>query len=100
MKRLYAAQRQALVHCLKELAGPLKVYATPGTAVMTLVPETAPDIDIALSALPFGLAPAPLSPWYHGAASKRGLLLGITNLNEDRLVTDCRRLVELVRQHI
>jgi GntR family transcriptional regulator/MocR family aminotransferase len=100
MKRLYAAQREALLHCLKELAGPLRVHATPGTAVMTLVPETASDIDIALSALPFGLAPAPLSPWYEGTSAKRGLLLGITNLDEGRLVSDCRRLVELVGQRM
>lgn len=99
MKRLYTGQREALLRCLRELAGPLKVHATAGTAVVTLVPEAAPDVDIALSALPFGLAPSPLSPWYDGAASKRGLLLGVTNLNEERLSADCRRLIKLVQQH-
>jgi GntR family transcriptional regulator/MocR family aminotransferase len=29
----------------------------------------------------------------------QGLLLSVTNLNERRLPSDCRRLVELVRQH-
>jgi len=99
MKRLYTGQREALLRCLRESAGPLKVHATAGTAVVTLVPEAAPDVDIALSALPFGLAPSPLSPWYDGAASKRGLLLGVTNLNEERLPDDCRRLIQLVQRH-
>lgn len=100
MKRHYAAQRQALLRCLDQMGGPLTVYASAGTAVVTCVPETASDTDIALSALPFGLAPVPLSPWYAGASPKRGLLLSVTNLDEGRLVSDCRRLVQLVRQHM
>lgn len=44
------------------------------------------------------LAPAPLSPWYAQAPRPRGLLLGVTNVDERRLAADCRRLAELVRQ--
>jgi GntR family transcriptional regulator/MocR family aminotransferase len=54
-------------------------------------------VDIALRALQFGLAPAPLSPWYMQSAPQQGLLLGVANLNERRLAADCRRLVELAR---
>jgi GntR family transcriptional regulator/MocR family aminotransferase len=66
-------------------------------AVVTLLPEAASDVDIALRALQFGLAPAPLSPWYMHSPAQQGLLLGVTNLDERRLAADCRRLVQLAR---
>jgi GntR family transcriptional regulator/MocR family aminotransferase len=62
-----------------------------------LLPEFASDVDIALRALQFGLAPAPLSPWYMPPSRQQGLLLSVTNLNERRLQADCRRLLELAR---
>jgi GntR family transcriptional regulator / MocR family aminotransferase len=97
MKRLYAARREALLHCLREVASDsIKVQATAGMAVVTLLPECASDVDVASRALPFGLAPAPLSPWYMQSAAPQGLLLSVTNLNERRLAADCRRLVEFV----
>jgi GntR family transcriptional regulator/MocR family aminotransferase len=99
MKRLYAARREALVRCLREEgAGVIDVQATAGMAVVTRLRDSAPDVDIALRALAFRLAPTPLSPWYAHAPQPRGLLLGVTNLKEDRVATDCRQLVELVRQ--
>jgi GntR family transcriptional regulator / MocR family aminotransferase len=63
MKRLYAARRAALLRCLAEVgADSIKVQASAGLAVVTLLPEFASDVGIALRALPFGLAPTPLSP--------------------------------------
>ena len=98
MKRLYAARREVLLRCLEEVASDsMKVQATAGLAVVTLLPKFASDVDIALRALPFGLAPAPLSPWYMQSPPQQGLMLGVTNLNERRLPADCRRLVELAR---
>jgi GntR family transcriptional regulator / MocR family aminotransferase len=98
MKRLYAARREALLRCLGEVASDaLKIQATAGLAVVTLLPELASDVDIASRALQFGLAPTPLSSWYMRCPSRQGLLLGVTNLNERRLAADCRRLVELAR---
>lgn len=99
MKRIYAERRQALLRCLREeAAGALAVQATAGMAVVTRLGADAPDTDIVLRALSFGLAPAPLSPWYAHGPRPRGLLLGVTNVDERRLVADCRRLAELVRQ--
>lgn len=99
MKRVYAERREALLRCLREeTAGALEVQATAGMAVVTRIRADAPDTDIVLRALPFGLAPAPLSPWYAQAPRPRGLLLGVTNVDERRLAADCRRLAELVRQ--
>jgi len=65
--------------------------------VVTLLPKSASDVDVAVRALPFGLAPAPLSPWYMQSPAPQGLLLGVTNVNERRLPADCRRLAELAR---
>jgi len=75
----------------------MKVQSTAGMTVVTLLPECASDVDIALRALQFGLAPVPLSPWYMQSAPQQGLLLGVTNLDERRLAADCRRLVDLAR---
>jgi GntR family transcriptional regulator / MocR family aminotransferase len=98
MKRLYAARRETLLRYLGEMApDSIKVRATAGLAVVILLPEFASDVDIAFRALQFGLAPAPLSPWYMQPPRQQGLLLGVTNLNERRLPADCRRLVELAR---
>jgi GntR family transcriptional regulator/MocR family aminotransferase len=98
MKRLYGARREALVRCLREVASDsLKVEGTAGLAVVALLPQSVSDVDVALRALSFGLAPAPLSPWFMLSRARQGLLLGVTNLSERRLPADCRRLVELVR---
>jgi GntR family transcriptional regulator/MocR family aminotransferase len=99
MKRAYAVRRQALLRGLREeAADALAVQATAGMAVVTRLRADAPDTDIALQALSFAMAPAPLSPWYAHAPQQRGLLLGVTNVNEARIAADCRRLAELVRR--
>jgi GntR family transcriptional regulator/MocR family aminotransferase len=98
MKRLYGARHEALLRCLRTTASDrLKVQATAGVGVVVQLPRTVSDVEIALRALQFGMAPDPLSPWYTQPASQQGLLLGVTNLNERRLAADCRRLAELVR---
>ncbi|WP_269502475.1 MocR-like pyridoxine biosynthesis transcription factor PdxR [Burkholderia sp. IMCC1007] len=100
MKRLYAAHRESLLVCLKEQdPNVIKIQATAGMAVVTTLPADVSDVDIALRARASGLAPVPLSPWYTGTPRQQGLLLGVTNLNERTLGTDCRRLLELVRAH-
>jgi GntR family transcriptional regulator/MocR family aminotransferase len=98
MKRLYQSQRKALLRCLSGIASEtLRINTTAGLAVLTTLPPQAHDVDIALKALPYGLAPVPLSPWYSGEAVSRGLLLGVTNIDLNNLEADCRRLVELAR---
>ncbi len=74
----------------------MKVEASAGLAVVVLTPKVASDVEIASRALPFGLAPAALSPW-HMQSPQQGLLLGVTNLDERRLPADCRKLAELTR---
>jgi GntR family transcriptional regulator / MocR family aminotransferase len=98
MKRLYAARREALLRCLREMAPKsIEVRATAGLAVLMLLPKSASDVDIASRALAFGLAPRPMSAWYMQPPLQQGLLLCVTNLNERRLPADCRRLLELAQ---
>jgi GntR family transcriptional regulator / MocR family aminotransferase len=98
MKRLYAARRETLLRCLGEIApNSIKAQATAGLAVVVLLPKSVSDVDIASRALQFGLAPAPLSAWYGQPPRQQGLLLCVTNLNDQRLKADCRRLLELAR---
>ncbi|WP_233837009.1 MocR-like pyridoxine biosynthesis transcription factor PdxR [Paraburkholderia sp. ZP32-5] len=99
MKRLYAARRDALLRCLGDIApNSMDVLATAGTAVVTLLPGSVSDVDVASRALQAGLAPVPLSPWYVESSRRQGLLLCVTNLNERRIAADCRRLVELIHE--
>ncbi len=97
MKRLYAGRQDVLVRWLTEQAsGALRVQAA-GMTVVAMLPESASDIDIALRARKFDLAPVPLSPWYLNSPAQQGLLLGVTNVNEKTLGADCSRLLELIR---
>jgi GntR family transcriptional regulator/MocR family aminotransferase len=99
MKRLYAARRAALLHCLRAEAGDvIAVQATAGMAVVTRLPAGVSDVEVAARALQAGMAPVPLSPWHAHAPGPQGLLLGVTNVDERRLAADCRRLADLVRQ--
>jgi GntR family transcriptional regulator/MocR family aminotransferase len=98
MKRLYAARRSALLRCLSEVASnSLRVTATAGLAVVAQLPASASDVSVATRALSFGLSPGALSRWYMQPAPQQALLLGVTNLNEQRLPAECHRLAELVR---
>ena len=98
MKRLYAARQEALVRCLKELASDsIRVQAAAGMTVVAALPQSVSDIDVALRARAFGLAPVALSPCYTSNPGQQGLLLGVANLNERTLAANCSRLLELVR---
>ncbi|UKJ75237.1 PLP-dependent aminotransferase family protein [Azospirillum brasilense] len=105
MKRLYAVRQQALLATMRDAAGaesPMAVEASGSLSVRLDLPPGSRDVGIAAAAQADGLAPVPLSPWYADgpeAARPRGLLLGITNLQERRLSDDCRRLLDLVKRH-
>lgn len=96
MKRLYAGRRETVMQHLRAASRSIRLEAAAGPAVMLLLPDTASDVDIARRALPFGIAPAPLSPWYIQSPARQGFLLGVSNVDERRLQEDCRRLVELI----
>jgi GntR family transcriptional regulator/MocR family aminotransferase len=96
MKRVYAARRDALNACLESRG--LSAHLA-GLAMLLKLPDDTNDTLIAREATSFGLAPAPLSPWYSDAASRRaGLLLGIATAPPDRLVVSCDRLQRLIER--
>ncbi len=116
MKRLYAARQQAVLAAMRAAAeangrGTIRAEAAGSLSVRVTLPDGTKDTDVALHALPFGLAPVPLSPWYApwdapreapreaDEPRPRGLLLGTTNLYERRLADDCARLIDLVDRH-
>jgi GntR family transcriptional regulator/MocR family aminotransferase len=86
------------VRCLQaEAADVLEVQATAGMAVVTRLRGDVSDVTVAARALRTGMAPVPLSPWSLHAPHPNGLLLGVTNVDGRRLVTECRGLAGLVR---
>jgi GntR family transcriptional regulator / MocR family aminotransferase len=93
-KRLYAAQRDALLKCLRPRD---KDSVVGGLAVVLRLPDGAPDVSIAKEALMFGLAPSPLSLWYaSGISAQSGLLLGIATAPQKHLAASCDRLYAIM----
>lgn len=105
MKRLYAARQEAVLTRMRAAAagangnGAIQAEASGSLSVRVTLPDGTKDTDVALRALPFGLAPVPLSPWYADEPRPSGLLLGTTNLYERRLASDCARLIDLVKHY-
>ncbi|WP_164820666.1 PLP-dependent aminotransferase family protein [Sinorhizobium meliloti] len=94
-KRVYSAQRDALLECLPH-AGEAGVA---GLAVLLRLPDGAPDVAIARETLAFGMAPAPLSVWYASPNSARsGLLLGLATAPQRQLARSCDRLLGIIRR--
>ncbi|WP_234851103.1 PLP-dependent aminotransferase family protein [Sinorhizobium meliloti] len=93
-KRVYSAQRDALLKCLPSNAGEAVVA---GLAVLVRLPDGAPDVAIARETLAFGMAPAPLSVWYTSPNSaKSGLLLGLATAPQRQLERSCDRLLGII----
>ncbi|WP_345740187.1 PLP-dependent aminotransferase family protein [Pandoraea apista] len=98
LKRLYSAQRAALLTCLGTQG--LETVSA-GLAVLVRLPDRASDIDIAKELLTFGLGPAALSPWYATPETARaGLLLGVATSPETNLARSSERLAEVIRRMI
>jgi GntR family transcriptional regulator/MocR family aminotransferase len=93
-KRHCAAQRDALMKCLKGRTEPISVA---GLAAILRLPESIADIAVAKEMQAVGLAPAPLSAWYGRAASARsGLLLGIAAAPLKQIAGACDRFCAIL----
>ncbi|WP_312590741.1 PLP-dependent aminotransferase family protein [Stenotrophomonas maltophilia] len=96
IKRLYAAQRDALATELDDRGAR---WTSAGLAILLRLPEGSQDVRIAREAIAFGLAPSPLSTWYaDNRIAQQGLLLGVATAPERHLAKSCRRLFELIRR--
>jgi len=94
LKRLYAAQREALCGQLR-LRGAEWVNA--GLAVLLRLPDGASDTKIVREAMANGMAPSPLSAWYANRSwTQTGLLLGVATAPEQHVAAACRRLFEII----
>jgi GntR family transcriptional regulator/MocR family aminotransferase len=101
MKRLYLARRNALVAALGTLGAVPATYVESGLSVLLRLPPGLHD-DVALvqAARAQDMSPSPLSPWYARPGSAHaGLVLGVTNLHEDRARATCERLMRLIARH-
>ena len=97
MKRLYAARRDAQAAALGNASA---TYVKAGLAVLLRLPEGMDDVALAKAAHAHKLSPTPLSPWYAApAAGHAGLVLGVTNVHEDRAQEACDRLMKLIARH-
>ena len=98
LKRVYAAQGDALLKCLRARA---RSATIAGLAAVLPLPEGVPDLSIAREAQPLGMSPTPLSLWYASTASARsGLLLGIATSPQKRLESSCERLSGIIDRRI
>ncbi len=97
LKRLYAAQRDALCEQLQTRHAQ---WTKAGMAILLRLPNGAPDIQIAREATNFGMAPSPLSAWFATpSCASPGLLLGIASAPEPHVATSCTRLFEIIDRH-
>jgi GntR family transcriptional regulator/MocR family aminotransferase len=93
-KRLYSAQRDALLRCLRPRASDSMVG---GLAVVLRLPDGSPDVTIAKEALTVGLAPTPLSLWYASrVAPKSGLLLSVATAPQKHVAASRDRLFAII----
>ncbi|NEV01762.1 PLP-dependent aminotransferase family protein [Bradyrhizobium uaiense] len=93
-KRVYAAQGEALLKCLRARA---KDVTIGGLAAILRLPDETSDLSIARELASFGLAPTPLSLWYASSASARsGLMLGIATSPQKRIEASCDRLFNVI----
>jgi len=98
LKRLYAAQRDALCEHLQMRGGE---WVTAGLAVLLRLPDGISDVQIVREAKTFGIAPSPLSMWFATPSwTQSGLLLGVATAPELYLASSCRRLFEIIDRHI
>ena len=96
MKRLYQERRNALGAALDRLGA---VHAPAALAVLLQLPPGVSDKEVAARARKLGMSPSSLSGWYADGAAPAtgGLLLGVTNVPEDKAAGYCERLLALTQ---
>lgn len=93
MRRLYVARRDCLVQALGKLGADANVA---GLSVILPLPPGACDGEISDNGREIGLAISSYSTWFNSIPAKQGLVLGIANVLERSVATDCKRLLTLV----
>jgi GntR family transcriptional regulator/MocR family aminotransferase len=97
MKRIYSARGDALQAALESRGYRVRIG---GLAALVPLPDAVPDVVVAREARAWGLAPEPLSGWFHPAgACRSGLLLGIATADEAQIPAACERLHALIGRY-
>ncbi|MCP1374674.1 PLP-dependent aminotransferase family protein [Dyella lutea] len=94
MRALYALRREALVEAIDHhLPGRLQVVgAEAGMQLTCLLPDVTDDVALSRRAREVGVSIRPLSPCYHGAAPRPGMILGYGGIDEAAIEDGIRRL--------
>ncbi|BFI96510.1 MAG: PLP-dependent aminotransferase family protein [Rhodanobacter sp.] len=101
MRMLYAARRAALQAAIRQyLPDALQVIgAEAGMQLTALLPAGTDDVALSRRAAEAGVSVRPLSPCYHGAAKRSGLILGYGSVDEPAIAEGVRRLRHALTRH-
>lgn len=93
-KRLYLAQRDALLRALQARG----LHTHPAAlAVLVRTPDGVSDLALARALFAFGIAPAPLSVWYaRPELAQSGLMLSVATAPLSQIERACDRVAEVL----
>jgi GntR family transcriptional regulator/MocR family aminotransferase len=95
-KQLYLGRREALSAKLRQK---LEISNAAPLALVVRLPPEVDDVALARRGVDRGIAPLPLSIWYHDRSMARpGLLLSVTNVHERNLNAASEALFDLVAE--
>jgi GntR family transcriptional regulator/MocR family aminotransferase len=95
-KRHAAAQRDALLQCLRGNVEPIRIS---GLSALMQLPDEVSDVAVAREMQKVGLAPTALSVWYGSASTaKPGLVLGIATAPVKQMAGACNRLLKVLNR--
>lgn len=95
MRKLYQQRSELLRSSLSVLRPLGPPHPAMALAVRLSLPDGTDDMIIARKALARGLAPVPLSAWYATRVSSPALLLGVTNVDENRIHQQCTEIISI-----
>ncbi|MBN8748222.1 MAG: PLP-dependent aminotransferase family protein [Variovorax sp.] len=101
MRVLYARRRALLAGLIAQRLGPEALHPQASNAGLHLVlrlPDACDDVAIAQAAQARGVLTRPLSRYYRGAGSRRGLLLGYACVEEAHIAPAVELLLRCLRE--
>ena len=100
MRQLYGRRRQVLVSLITHYLGndySGQHNSNAGLHLILQLPVESDDVNIALDANNAGLLVRPLSRYFVGKATTRGLLLGFAHMDEKEIESAFVRLLAIIR---
>ncbi len=103
MRQLYGRRRQVLVNLIKRILGPhflSQHYSNAGLHLILQLPIECDDTAIALHANNAGLLVRPLSRYFVGNVTTKGLLLGFAHMDEQEIENAFLSLASIVKARL